>query len=49
MREIQDKYFDGAKPRDIIFKGDNMRRKVWKLNARPNGINFEEALELVDE
>ena len=26
-----------------------MRRKVWKLNARPNGINFEEALELVDE
>ena len=26
-----------------------MRRKVWKLNARPNGINFEEALELVEE
>ena len=26
-----------------------MKRKVWKLNARPDGINFEEALELVDE
>ena len=25
-----------------------MKRKVWKLNARPDGINFEEALELVN-
>ena len=26
-----------------------MKRNVWKLIARPDGINFEEALELVEE
>ena len=26
-----------------------MKRKVWKLIARPDGTNFEEALELVEE
>ena len=26
-----------------------MKRKVWKLINRPEGLNFEEALSLVEE
>ena len=26
-----------------------MKRKVWKLMDRPEGLNFEEALSLVEE
>ena len=26
-----------------------MKRKVWKLINRPEGLNFEDALSLVDE
>ena len=52
MQGVQKEYNDGKKTRryQISIKMEiKMKRNVWKLKKRPEGINFEDALSLIEE